>query len=363
MNNAVTNMNDFRNRSRGQRFTVAEKSIKDSSSRKIIEEIFNVFLRIHKRNSERTSSEYKKRVEEFFQLTLGKKIGEITLEDIQSIKNKDVQQKFVEHLLNKKKPNKNDTITTKLLSVKSFFDELLKNDLQVNPMVLSVRLTKDGEHHNALTLDEYLDMLEFMKNEKDGHEKYLYSKLMFHTGGRKTATLGAKWSDFVNEVDLPTGKKVWVFKFIGKGKKRTERPISDEFYLELLTLKKTDSEYVFPELSSSQGAYKRYERSLKKYEKIINKEISIHTLKATAMTVGYQMTKDINLVKQLGAHKSILTTQIYVKEEASYIDQLSYSMSKEIDPSKIEKLTHKELLNFIKENKDIERIILMRLSK
>ncbi|KEK23871.1 hypothetical protein BAGA_05355 [Bacillus gaemokensis] len=325
-----------------------------------VQEVYEAFLSEHYRNSERTAGEYKSRVEEFFMLTLGKEMKFVTVDDIKSVKNKDVQTKFVDVLI--ERGNTAGTIKTKLHSVSSFYNALLKNEVSVNPRALDIKLKKSTKHHEALSLQEYLNLLEFMKEESDGLEKYLYSKTLFHTGGRKTATLYFSWDKITQKKDIGTGQMVWVIDFVGKGSKDTERPISDEFYNELKQLD-NGQENVFSMLSSSEGAYKRYERSLKKYAKMIGKNISIHTMKATAITIGYQLTKDINLCKQLGAHSSMATTEIYIKEEKSYVNQLSYNMSRDIDESILDELSHEELLSFIKDNEDIKMSILMRLGR
>jgi integrase len=323
-----------------------------------VQEVYKAFLSSHYRNSPRTAEEYDARVREFFKLILGKNIEYVTLEDIQSIKNKDVQTKFVDELI--KRGNSTSTIRTKLNSVKSFYDDLLKNELQVNPMALKVKMKVNVKHHESLTIDEYFELLEFLKTEDDGLEKYLLTKTLFHTGNRKTATINMTWNNIVRKRDVVIGENVWVIQVMDKGQKPVEKPISDEFYEELQQLN-NGQEKVFPVLSR-QGAYKRYERSLKKYGKMIGKDISIHTLKATAITIAYQMTKDINLCKQLGSHSSIATTEIYIKDEKSYVNQLSYVMSKKLDESILDKMSHEELLKFIKDNEDIKRMILMRLS-
>jgi hypothetical protein len=75
------------------------------------------------------------------------------------------------------------------------------------------------------------------------------------------------------------------------------------------------------------------------------------------------LSKDINLCKQLGGHSSMATTEIYIKEEKSYTNQLSYNTSRKIDESVLYDLTHEELLEFIEEHSDIKMQIVMRLGK
>lgn len=323
----------------------------------VVQDIWKAFMKTHKRNSFETARGYDTKIREFFKLITGKDIEFLTVDDIQGIMSKDVKNKYVDVLL--ERSNKADTIKTKLHCVKSFYDELLKNEIQVNPMALKIKFKKSVKHHEALSLDEYLNLVEFMKDEDDGLEKYLYTKLLFQTGGRKTATVNLTWDNFSIKKDLETGKNIWVINFVGKGQKDTDKPISDEFYEELRQL---ESPKLFPVLSESKGSYKRYERSLKKYGKMIGKDnISIHTLKATSITIGYMLTKDINLCKQLGSHESLATTEIYLKPEKAYTKQLSYNMSRELDESILDNMPHEELLKFIKSNEDIKMSILMRM--
>lgn len=325
-----------------------------------VQEVYKSFLNQHKRNSENTSSSYDKRVREFFKLVLGKDIERVTLDDIQSIENMDVQNQYVEKLI--KHGNTGNTIATKLHSVKSFFDELLKNNMQVNPMVLKVRIKKDIKHTEALSAEELIGLYEFLKTEKDGLEKYLLAKTLFHTANRKTATLNMKWKEsFVQRKDSISGEMIWVIRVLDKGKQWKEKPISDEFYKELQQLNH-GQEMVFPVLSKP-NMYKRYERSVKKYGKKINKNISFHTMKATSITIGWQMTKDMNLCKQLGGHAKASTTEIYINQEKALTNQLSYGLSKDIDEQILDKLSHEELINFIHENEDIKTMIVLRLNR
>ncbi|URJ76343.1 tyrosine-type recombinase/integrase (plasmid) [Bacillus velezensis] len=325
-----------------------------------VQDVYESFLSAHKRNSIKTFEEYNRRIVEFFQLTIQKHISNVTLQDIQSIKHSDIQTKYVDVLLERN--NSANSILTKLHSVKSFYDDLLKNDLQVNPVSLKVRLKKDVKHHEALDIDEYRGLLDFMKEEKDGEEKYLYTKALFHTGQRRSATQYMRWEEsFIQKKDSITGDYVWLIRVRDKGKQWKETPISDDFYNEIQLLNK-GQEFVFEELSKS-GAIKRYERSLKKYGKKIGKSLSIHCMKATAITIGWEMSRDMNLCKQLGGHSSWATTEIYIREEKSFTNQLSYSMSSDLDDSILDGLSHQELLDVIKKNEDIKNRLLIRLNK
>lgn len=318
-----------------------------------VSEIYESFVRNHYRNSKKTGEEYSRRVEEFSSMVFNKAIKFVTPEELSGLKSVDIEQRFVQTL--EGNGNSKSTIKTKLNSVKSFAKELQKNDIQINPSIFDMKIKSVTKHHEALSKDELLQMYEFMKNEKSmGLEKYLVAKTLFITGNRKTATFDMKWSNIQKKRDV-NGTEVWVIVLTDKGGKVVEKPISDDFYEELSQLKEQGSERVF------SLHYKTFWRSVKKFGTLIEKDITIHSLKATALTIGYQVTKDINLCKQLGSHSSIATTEIYVKAEQNYVNQLSFINSSEQDDSILDSLSYDELMEFINDNGDIKTIILNRL--
>lgn len=322
--------------------------------------VFKSFLSQHGKNSTRTRDDYAHRVEEFFQMVLSKSVRHVTIEEIDLIKSVHVQLKYIDEL--ERRGNGNNTIQTKLNSVRSFYNELLKNDIKVNPMIFKVKLPIEVKHHDSLTREELNDLFEFMKSERDlAMEKYLLIKMMFTTATRKTPTVGIKtesgmtWKDnFVVRRDRNTGEAIHVVRVKEKGEKWQEKPISNEFYEELQQIN-NGQEYVFT-LSS-----KTLQRSLERFSKRLGRKITPHSLKATAITLSYQMCKDIELCRQLGGHASIVTTEIYLREEKSLVNQLSYNLSRNIDEDALESLSHREILDLINDNTDIKMALLMRL--
>jgi len=321
-----------------------------------VQQVFESFIQSSKRNSLRTATEYQNRIDEFFRVVISKETKFVTMQDIDKIKHSHVKM-YVNHL--SERGNSDKTISAKLYSVKSFYNELLKNELKVNPTIFSVKLKIQKNHHEALTFDELEKLFKFMMAEKDlGLEKYLFLKTLYVTGNRRSSTLALKWNDFKQKRDPETNKLIWVLSTIDKGKKQVEKPVSDDFYEELKQLDKGQEEIFC--ISS-----KTIERALKRFSQTIDKDVSMHSMKATGVTLGYAMTKDINLCKQYASHSDISTTAMYLREVSSYTNQLSYNMSKEVDDSDLLEMSHEELLAFImnSENIDIKKSILMRINK
>lgn len=327
-----------------------------------VAKVYKSFLSLHSKNSKRTAEEYHARVQEFFKMTVGKDIRFVTIQDIDSVEKSDVQIKYIDELVNRK--NKYSTIQVKLNSVRSFYNEMLANGLKVNPMIFKVRLPKDGKHHNSLDKDELEMLFDFMKEQKElSTEKYLLCKMLFTTANRKTATMGLSkecgmtWEDnLVIRRDLNTGEDIHVVRIHDKGNKWIEKPISSEFYEELQQINK-GQKHVFPFNPRTLS------RALEGFSTKIGRKITPHSLKASAITIGYQMTKDIELCRQLGGHSSIVTTEIYLSKEKSLVNQLSYKIGNKVDESLLETLSHRELLDFINANKDIKMSIILRLGK
>lgn len=323
-------------------------------------EVYKSFISIHENNSARTATDYDRRVREYFNLVLDKQVQHVTAEDILGIKKSRVQTKYIDEL--RKRGNKYSSIKVKLNTIRSFYNELQSNDINVNPMIFRIKLPDDGKHHESLDREEIEMLFNFMKDEKElATEKYLLVKMLFTTANRKTATMGVKsecgmtWEDnFVVRKDLNTHQNIHVVRVMDKGNQWIEKPISDEFYEELQQIN-NGQKHVF------SFSPKTLQRALERFSKVLDRKITPHSLKASAITIGYMMSRDIELCRQLGGHSSIVTTEIYLHEDKALTNQLSYNMSIELKDEELESLSHRELLDLIKSNEDIKRALLLRL--
>lgn len=318
-------------------------------------DIFKTFIESNERNSKRTAVEYENRVREFFQFMFRKDVEDVTVNDVKKIKPKDVES-FVGSCLSK--GNSNSTIQTKVRSVKSFFKELSRNGIRVNVDIFTVKLKNQTKHHDALyNMAEVEKLYEFAKGRVNfPDEQYLYIKSLFITANRMESMFKLKWTDIKKKFDYATGESVWVVVVIDKGNKEISKPITEEFYNELLSLK-VDDDLIFKNISEST-----IRRTMKAFSRILDdgRDITIHGIKASALTIAYKMCKDINKVKQLGSHSSISTTEIYVREEESYTEQLSYLLGKRIDFEKVNQLSHEELLNIVMSNEEIKFAVALK---
>lgn len=314
------------------------------------DEVFEIYKTfIEGRASKKTAEEYDRRVREFANFLFGKKVEHLKTKDVESLRLKHVET-FVNHL--RAKGNSESTILTKIRSVKSFFVKLKKNGLNIQMEIFDIDAKQvEKKHHNALyTIEEVNALFEFIKNSQSTNREELLMcvKTMFVTGNRVSSVLGMKWTDITQEKDMKTGELVWVTHVLDKGSQKVEKPITNEFYEELSSVKIEGEEKIFPNIAKHNIKY-----IIKKFGKSIGRELTVHSIKGSALTVAYKRTKDLNKVKQLGSHASVSTTEIYVKEEKSYTDQLSYSLFKPIDVEAVKSLSKERLLEIILESEDL----------
>lgn len=320
-------------------------------------EKFTSWLKVKELKSSNTSKNYATSVKGFFESVLGKDVMHISMEELHSITYDDV----LNYIEDKKSVNKFSTLKTKLKSVKSFYSYINKtsdNAKLLNVDILDVDMPKDSKHHEVIvSTDELVTFLNALKELEDGHEKYLLAKTLFVTANRLSATLNMKWSNIV-EITSGTGEKVRVVKVEDKGGKITDKPISNTFYNELLTLKKENVDNVFS-LTERQFRY-----ALSKLGNIVP-----HGLKGSSLTQAYMITKDIKRVQQLGSHSNVKTLEHYVRQTDVSEDKLSYMMdnvcneSMSDDERVFNSMTKQELIKLITSNEKIKETLLSMANK
>lgn len=321
-------------------------------------EIYKSFIETSKNNSENTATCYEGRIKEFFNIILGKEIDGVTQRDLQKIKANDITT-YANILI--AKGNSKSTVITKLRSVKSFFKELsLNGKIDYSLDMFKTRYKKSEKHYDSLySMEEVQDLYNFVSSRKNYPlEQYLFVKSLFVTANRKSAMINLEWKDIVKKFDYTSEKSVYVVVTKDKGDKLAEKPIADEFYNELLQLKVDGQEKIFANITNEVIRY-----TMESFTKYLNdgRNITIHGIKASALTIAYKLTKDIMKVKQLGSHEDITTTQIYIREDESYTEQLSYKLNNKIDTEKIKDLTHEELLEIIMNNEDLKYSIALKI--
>lgn len=336
-----------------------------------VQMIYKAWLDEHMENSKNTAHSYDKRLREFFDVMFDKSIEKTTEDEITSLERADIQNKYVSYL--RQKGNTNNSIAVKLGSVKSYFDYLESNGIDVNPSMLKFKLKSDVSHVDYLSHSEMISLFNYLEQfpETDVYkdEYIMATQFMWVTGFRVGATKNIKWSDF--ELKKEGNKKIWTVLAHEKKQKDVLRALSDDFmdkmhdYHEKQKERIGDVELTFPRINSQAG-YRQYLRRLKSFGEKIDKNITPHSIKASAVTYNWNRTKDIIAVKNFANHShASTTTDIYIRPDDNLSSQLSYTVDKELNFDTIKKLGVDGLIDMLKqsENRDLAENLLARLEE
>lgn len=268
-----------------------------------IEDYIN-YVYIEKKLSCNTKDAYLSDLKEFSSYLDDKKTSDIKASDIRN---------YIEHLYNIKEKDK--TIARKIVSVKTFFDYLMKiGKLSANPgeKIESPRIKK--------TLPKTLNKkeVEMLLNIKPDSAKKWRDKamieLMYAAGLRVSELVNLE----VNDINLSD----CYVRIYGKGKKERIVPITSStvelldnyiniYRPSLLKGYLTDKVFIssYGKGITRQGFFKILKKTAK--EVGIEKDFSPHTLRHSFATHLLENGADLRSIGEMLGHENIKTTQIY----------------------------------------------------
>ena len=271
--------------------------------KKEIENYIN-YVYIEKKLSNNTKLAYEKDLISFNDYLNDKKVKNVTSNDIKS---------YIKHL--NEINEKDKTIARKIVSIRTFFDYLMKEKIiDVNPCekIESPKLRKTlPKTLNEEEVNKLLDISP--KTALDWRNKAML-ELMYGTGIRVSELVSLE----VNDLNL-TDNYVRIF---GKGKKERIVPINDiatnvtkkyinEYRFSLLKGYLTDKVFIssYGKGMTRQGFFKVLKKIAK--EKGIKKDFSPHTLRHSFATHLLEHGADLRAIGEMLGHENIKTTQIY----------------------------------------------------
>ena len=315
--------------------------------------------------SENTKAKYRSSVTLFSEKVFGKKPGEITEEDLNTIRYRDTINKFVNPL--KKAKVKDSTIKAHLTAMKQFVkamsrdrifnDSVDYNDLLINVLNVTTLKTNDIKHHETLSVNELEELQNWFKNkhylsddEKIGEKYAKLSSFLFATAIRVSATFNVTWDDFT-VTDSPYGGKWAILRALDKGHKLNEKPLALDYYEELKELFYDGNPYdkVFKDLNK-----RTFTKYLKDFSELIGKNITPHSFKRGAATTLYSETHDLLLVRDFCDHESVKVTQEYIDQVQDPNKSGSARFTTHYDFSQIDELSKEDLLKFIHSSRELE---------
>ncbi len=268
-----------------------------------IEDYIN-YVYIEKKLSNNTKMAYERDLKAFASYLNNKNTENITANDIKD---------YIGYLNNNKEKDK--SIARKIVSIRTFFDYLMKNKIiSVNPCekIESPKLRKTlPKTLNEYEINKLLDIN--AKTALEWRNKAML-ELMYATGLRVSELVELE----VNDINL-NDNYVRVF---GKGKKERIVPMADittnilKEYINvyrdsLLKGYLTDKVFIssYGKGMTRQGFFKNLKKIAK--EKGIEKDFSPHTLRHSFATHLLEHGADLRAIGEMLGHKNIKTTQIY----------------------------------------------------
>lgn len=307
---------------------------------------FNSFIKQY--DSERTKSEYKRDIGEFFQYLHGVELSDLTRDHViyaslgtmEKLNKKHVIA-FRSHLLEKNSAN---TVNRKIMSLKAFYKFLQGDDYPVNNMIFSLKTLKHKvDSYDVPTKTEVDMMAELALQMKYGKELHACIYALTVTSIRVSALLECTWSQSVKKVD---DTRFYVIEAMDKNGDVAKMPIEQWLYDKLLACKVSDKLFENLTLSIVNKAVKK----LAAQAGIEGKRIVTHSLRKVAPTFEMKTTHDVRLGMKQTRHKSVqVFMENYVDKSAEYNQLAGIKMFSELDEGVLERESKESILDTLKE--------------
>ena len=214
-----------------------------------------------------------------------------------------------------KKKNCARTINRKISSLKSFFEFCIRETLiKENPMINIRSLKTSILLPNVLSsksLDKLFDSKLFFGNDFIGVRDRFILEMFYMTGIRL--------SELINIKVIHFDKYSAQLKVTGKRRKQRILPLTPNIiklydsYMKMRNEQQQKSEYLFYSLKGQKSYEKMIYRIVNKYLKKISslKKTSPHVLRHAFATHLINNGANLNSIKELLGHTSLLSTQVY----------------------------------------------------
>lgn len=268
-----------------------------------IDEYIN-YVYIEKKLSKNTKEAYLNDLEEFCNYINNPNIKSINTDDIRD---------YINHLAEEKQKDK--TIARKIVSIKTFFEYLIKNNIiDNNPSekISSPKLKKSIP--KVLNINEINKLLEYKPTNNKEYRNKAMMELMYASGLRVSELVDLE----LNNIDFNNN----YVRIFGKGKKERIVPINDiacKYLNEYINVYRasllrgyiTDKVFIssYGKGITRQAFFKILKQIAKKQG--IEKDFSPHTLRHSFATHLIEYGADLRSLSEMLGHENIKTTQIY----------------------------------------------------
>jgi integrase len=315
-------------------------------------------------DSASTSVEYKRDIQKFFKLMLGKELNELEVRDL-DIKKIDIEG-YQTFLLDY--GYKASSINRMIASVKSLYNSFEENGFKYKddngdniyiksaPLNVDKLRTNDSDSYGMIEHEEMKDMIRRAKYMPNGVEKSLFLEFASVTSFRLEAITNLDWNDFRKESDT------WVVKTLDDKGKVHEKSIRTDLYERMLETKKDDK--VFHMTSRT------IERVIETLVKDMNidpeRNIKFHSIKKYGIMEVWMATGgDIIKTAEQGNHSSFETTKkYYMMFKKNYASMPSLLIGQEVDINPIKEMSKDELIALIEScDRELQFSLLNKIKK
>ena len=306
--------------------------------------------------SKNTRNGYERDIKDFFEIYLNKDMRYLKEEDLM-IEKKDILL-FRQSLI--KKIYANATINRKIRALKSFYDTLKSFGYKVDPTVFNKirELPKTSKSHGILTPDEAFALAEIALTTERQHKliKYYLIHTAIRSSLRKSDLLSLTWNDFTLQDDI-----VIINTLEKKTSKDADRPLTREFYNELLSLKTEGVDRVFN--ISKDAIDNMMPRILGVMKMPKERNIKFHSFRSVGIDFVLDVTNDIKAAAAQGNHSNINTTyQSYIRKNKNYDNMAGILMDRKLDKNILNDLSKEELIVLIDKLKYTSKYELLKLA-
>lgn len=251
--------------------------------------------------------------------------------------------------------NSPSSINAKFASFRTLYDHLKKYNKSIDNSVITnvdklIDTTdEDEKSYGSLTYEEVLNLYDYCLTLKEKAViKMLFFKTCIITGNRKQSLLNLTWGNITKKQSPKSKEKIWTIYVYDKNKK-VVKPITNQFYQELLQLRESN----LPEEKVFKISDQTLRLTLHNYCETHNiahdRNIVIHSLKKSSMDFVWNATNDIVATASQGSHTNIQTPyKYYLNKHKDFENSPSfYLFGNTADTEILQSASQQELLETI----------------
>lgn len=311
---------------------------------------FHLMIDTMKLRSVNTAINYESWIRTFFMDTRSKKLEDLSYTDLKFNK-ADIKRYQIE-MFNKKL--KSSTISTRLSAMKKLYIALEDDGIPVNANIFDIEIInkKDTQKYDSLSVEEVIDIVDYVSTKRNGDQKSLLIELAFSTSFRLKSLLTLTKKSFYIQNNL------YLVKVIGKGNKPDIKQIDHDLYYKALSI--SDEEKIF---TLGERSIVRMMEEIRNHFDFGNRNIVFHSLKKAGIEYRGELTGfNVKAMQRQGNHSNASTTLNNYVKDYDIEELIPIDIHSTIDTSIIEDVSHNQLLQVIKElDMKTQRLIAQKL--